>query len=244
MPARYVSFDKKTVKNVLEGFFVTNIAEIEADFKKKVFPKYRKILERLAKQEAKKISRSGDLAKGVYTTGGRTGQRGVELRVKGPARKYARIINKGGVIYAKSKLLTFPTKENLDRKGRTKKTMWQLAGARTFTVTPSAGKWNKVRNAFKLREGEKVVFQRERFVFFRRRRRNAEGKLRKRPYKIRAVFILRKSQFIDATYWADNAYKQSLKQLHTLMVKTLKSRIQKVPLSKRGANSAGSAGRT
>ena len=55
----YVSFDKKTVSNVLKGFYVTNIAQIESDFKKKVFPKYRKLLERYAKQEAKKISRSG-----------------------------------------------------------------------------------------------------------------------------------------------------------------------------------------
>ena len=254
MPSKYVSFDKKTVEGVLKGFYVTNISEIKDDFRKKVFPKYRGILEKYAKEEAKKVTRSGDLYRGIFTTGGRTGKFGVELRVKGPAQKYAHMINKGGTLYAKGKLLSVPTKENQDRKGRVKKTMWQLPKAQTFTATTRAGgggvggSFNKIRRAFHLKPGEKIVFRRERdrFLkrFFRRRVRGVDGKLRKKPFKIRLVFILRKSQEIKATHWADIAYKRSLKDLHILMTKTLKSRIKKVPLSKRGANSAGSAGRT
>lgn len=231
MASSFVTFNKKTALRILEGFYVANAEAVRSEFQKKVMPKYSKILERNAKKEAKKVSRSGDLVRGIYVTGGKTGRQGVALRVKGPARKYARILNSGGVIRAKDKLLTEPTKINMDRKGRIKKGIWQLPKKQTFTITPKYGFWSQ-----EIRPGEKVVFRKDKDTvlkrFFRRRTRGTDGKLRKTPAKVKAVFILRKIKFIQATHWADNAHKQSLKELHTLMIKTL-GRIQKIPLEER-----------
>lgn len=205
---------RKYFKAVTGGAFGSD--KLRKVFQKEVFRPYGAILLRNGKDSAGKISRSGLLARSLKITGGKSGRGGIGLAVRGPAAKYAMIINNGGWIYPKNhKYLTIPVGDNIDPKtGEKVKTMWQFPDDRTFTITPKSGRMAGRRFVFL------KSFSTSNSYPPRRRTRSSDGKLRRKQPSVKAIFELKEKHYVKPTNWANIAYNKSIKELNKLVKAT------------------------
>lgn len=191
------------------------------EFNKLVLDRYAKVLKKEALTQAGFHSQTGELKRGVRVERGGAGRgnRAVRLRVVGPARRYAKILNFGGIIHAKNhKYLTIPTAQNLDSKKRKKKTAWDILDRESFIVKKRRGAW----------VGELVWYRKQRRIIGARRVRSAiTGNLVQRPYKLTPLFILKKKQRVRPTFWASKAMKAAHKKIHGFIRNYAKTRVKK-----------------
>ena len=188
----------------------------------KVRPEFKKILKKHGIREARKISRTGELASNIITGDG-TATRGfpaVWLGAGGPAAAYASIINEGG--WQKPRLkdyLTIPLDAAKDPStGAKKKSVRDYPDKMTFLWDIPAnrgGTWGRLA-------GQKVLFKKEKnFPLYGKGSRKKKETTFKRGkgskgvhfHKITPIFIYAKENYVKPTYWASNAMKSSIPEV-------------------------------
>ena len=188
----------------------------------KVRPEFHKILKRHGQREAKRISRTGELAKHIITGDGAAtrGFPAVWIGADGPAAKYASIINEGGWQKPRfKKHMTIPLEAAKDpATGAKIKSVREYDSKKTFLwdiPASKSGTWGKLA-------GQKILFLKHRNFPPQGRQKGKLGNpIFKRGekskgvhfHKITPIFIYATENYVKPTHWATNAMRDSIPEV-------------------------------